>query len=171
VLGALHRVGVDAEQAEEAAGRGGDPLVERLAVVADRLGRGGERLEDRDGEPGLAAGGIDAELGALAEALDAGAVLPPFGQPLLPERRLLRRVLGRLEPRLAGLALVDPGAKSSPRSPGKVSRRLERSPLGSMAIAGTWSIAASSSRLRQSPVLPLPVMPTQTACVTRSRES
>ena len=63
------------------------------------------------------------------------------------------------------------GAKSSPRSSGKVSRRLERSPLGSMAIAGTWSIAASSSRLRQRPVLPLPVMPTQTACVTRSRES
>jgi hypothetical protein len=32
--------------------------------------------------------------------------------------------------------------------------------------AGMPSMAASSSRLRQSPVLPLPVMPTQTACVT-----
>ncbi len=33
------------------------------------------------------------------------------------------------------------------------------------------SIAASSSKLRQSPVLPLPVIPTQTAWVTRSLES
>ena len=45
------------------------------------------------------------------------------------------------------------------------------SPLGSMAITGTPSIAASSITDRHRPVLPLPVMPTQTPCVTRSRES
>ena len=45
------------------------------------------------------------------------------------------------------------------------------SPFGSMQIAGTPSIAASSSSDRQRPVLPLPVMPTQTAWVVRSRES
>ena len=38
-------------------------------------------------------------------------------------------------------------------------------------MAGTPSMAASSMSERQSPVLPLPVMPTQTACVTRCRES
>jgi len=43
--------------------------------------------------------------------------------------------------------------------------------VGSMAIVGTPSMAASSMSDRQSPVLPLPVMPTQTACVTRSVES
>jgi hypothetical protein len=36
-----------------------------------------------------------------------------------------------------------------------------------MAIVGTPSIAASSIIDRHSPVLPLPVMPTQSAWVTR----
>ncbi len=45
------------------------------------------------------------------------------------------------------------------------------SPFGSMTRAGTPSIAASSSSDTQRPVLPLPVMPMQTACVVRSRES
>ena len=38
-------------------------------------------------------------------------------------------------------------------------------------MAGIPSIAASSSRPTQRPVLPLPVMPTQTAWVTKSLES
>ena len=45
------------------------------------------------------------------------------------------------------------------------------SPFGSMAMAGMPSMAASSSSERQRPVLPLPVMPMQTAWVVRSRES
>ena len=50
VLAALDRVGVDAEQAEQA-GRGrGDALAEQLAVVEDRLLGRGERLEDRHGD-------------------------------------------------------------------------------------------------------------------------
>jgi hypothetical protein len=40
-----------------------------------------------------------------------------------------------------------------------------------MTIAGMPSIAASSSRLMQSPVLPLPVIPTHTAWVVRSLAS
>ena len=40
-----------------------------------------------------------------------------------------------------------------------------------MQIAGTPSIAASSSKLMQRPVFPLPVIPTQAACVVRSFES
>ncbi len=63
------------------------------------------------------------------------------------------------------------GWKSSGRSSGNVSIRLAMSPLGSIAIAGTPSSAASSSSDRQRPVLPLPVMPMQTAWVVRSRES
>ncbi len=45
------------------------------------------------------------------------------------------------------------------------------SPFGSMAIAGMPSSAASSSSDTHRPVLPLPVMPMQTAWVVRSRES
>ena len=63
------------------------------------------------------------------------------------------------------------GSKSSVRSLGKVNSRFPMSPFGSMTIAGTPSIAASSSRSRQRPVLPLPVIPTRTACVHKSFES
>ena len=63
------------------------------------------------------------------------------------------------------------GRKSSGRRRGKVSSRLPRSPFGSITIAGTPSMAASSSRQRHRPVFPLPVIPTHTAWVTRSRES
>jgi hypothetical protein len=63
------------------------------------------------------------------------------------------------------------GWKSSGRRSGKVSSRLVMSPLGSMMIIGTWSIAASSIRSMHRPVLPLPVIPTQTAWVVRSRAS
>ena len=51
---------------------------------------------------------------------------------------------------------------------GKASSRLPRSPLGSITMAGMPSSAASSRREMHRPVLPLPVMPTQTAWVVRS---
>jgi hypothetical protein len=63
------------------------------------------------------------------------------------------------------------GRKSAGASEGKVRARLARSPLGSMASAGMPSMAASSSSPMQSPVLPLPVIPTQTPWVVRSFES
>ena len=63
------------------------------------------------------------------------------------------------------------GRKSSGLSSGNVKRRFPMSPFGSMTIDGMPSIAASSSRAMHNPVLPLPVMPTQTPCVTRSFES
>ncbi len=72
--------------------------------------------------------------------------------------------------RAASSSLIH-GRKSAGARSGNVSSRLQRSPLGSIRIAGTPSIAASSMSERQRPVLPLPVMPTHTACVTRSRES
>ena len=55
------------------------------------------------------------------------------------------------------------GRKSEGASDGNVSSRLARSPLGSMASTGMPSIAASSMSPMHRPVLPLPVMPTQTA--------
>ena len=78
-------------------------------------------------------------------------------------RRTARR--GALRPRRSRDG--SPPAASS----GNVSSRLPRSPFGSIAMTGTPSMAASSISDRQRPVLPLPVMPTQTAWVTRSRES
>ena len=83
---------------------------------------------------------------------------------------LLREVLDG-HALLAGIVSLTHGSKSSPLRSGNVSSRFARSPLGSMTIAGMPSMAASSSSARHRPVLPLPVMPTQTAWVTRSFES
>ncbi len=63
------------------------------------------------------------------------------------------------------------GSKLFASSSGKVSSKLEISPLGSITIAGTLSIAASSNRAMHSPVFPEPVIPSTTPCVTRSLES
>ena len=74
-------------------------------------------------------------------------------------------------PALRASSSLTHGAKSSPRICGKVRRRFPKSPFGSIINAGMPSIAASSSNAMQSPVLPLPVMPTQTPWVVRLLES
>ena len=172
VLPALDRVRLDAEQSQQR-GRGGvDALAQQLRVLDDGRSRRGERLENRDRQARRAARSVHGEVRRLAQPPDAARVLPPGGEPVLPELRLLAGVLlGRdsLGPRVV---LVDPGEESPPADrSGKVSSRLEMSPLGSMTSAGTPSMAASSSSARQRPVFPLPVMPKHTAWVTRSLES
>ena len=93
--------------------------------------------------------------------------------PTRPGPSSTARPAARRTPRASGPCLrasssLIQGAKSSAARSGNVSSRLARSPLGSMTIAGMPSMAASSSSARHRPVLPLPVMPTQTAWVTRS---
>ena len=63
------------------------------------------------------------------------------------------------------------GSKSVGCSSGKCSKWLVMSPFGSIIIAGTLSMAASSSKHIHRPVFPLPVIPTHTACVVKSRAS
>jgi len=72
--------------------------------------------------------------------------------------------------RLASSGLIQ-GRKSAGARSGNMSSRLVISPLGSMMMAGTPSMAASSRRSTQRPVFPLPVIPIQMAWVVRSRES
>ncbi len=108
VLAALHRIGVDAEQRQHA-GRGGrHRLRHPLAVFALVLGRRVERLEDRHRPPGAAARRVDREVGGVAQAGDALAVLAPGLEALLPRRRFLlgERVDGDALAR--GLVGVDP---------------------------------------------------------------
>ena len=133
--------------------------------------RRSERFQDRHRHAGVAARRVDGEVGRVSQSLDARAVLPPFGQAVLPQFGLLGGEVGGGQALLARVVLIDPGLKVFAARFGNVSSRFARSPLGSMTIAGMPSIAASSSRAMQRPVLPLPVMPTQTAWVTRSFES
>ena len=166
----LHRIGVDADQAEHARGGGADAVAQALRRRRSTL-RGGAANELRidSGSAGRAAGRVDGEVGGVAQARDARAVLAPSARPFFHSLGLLRRECVGRRPARARLVLVDPRAEVCRAAGcGNVSSRLPRSPLGSMAIAGMPSMAASSSSARHSPVLPLPVMPTQTACVTRS---
>ena len=74
-------------------------------------------------------------------------------------------------PSRAAASAFTHGRNEAAERSGNVRRRFARSPFGSIAMAGTPSMAASSSRPMARPVFPLPVMPMMAACVTRSRES
>ena len=63
------------------------------------------------------------------------------------------------------------GRKSEGARFGNERSTLARSPFGSMTSVGMPSRAASSIRPIRRPVLPLPVMPTQTAWVVKRRAS
>jgi hypothetical protein len=89
VLAALERVGVDAEQAEQAGGGRADAFLEEFVVGTDRLVGRGERLDDRNGSARVAARRVDDEVGRGAEARDPLAVLVPRRQAVLPQLGLL----------------------------------------------------------------------------------
>src|SRR6185503_1873571 len=109
VLAALHRVRLDAHQAEEARHRGADALAQRLRILSHRRGRCGKGLENGHGQAGIAAWGIDDEVRRLAEPADAAAVLAPGGQALGPGLGLcLREGVGSAA-LPSRVALVDPG--------------------------------------------------------------
>ena len=69
--------------------------LQQLAVLEDRPAGAAKDLRIETGMPGAAARGVDDELGRLAQALDALAVLAPVGQALLPQVGLLRGVTPR----------------------------------------------------------------------------
>jgi hypothetical protein len=112
---AAERVGVAADESQEARGRGGQALGQGLGVAEDRRGRRGEGPEDRDGHARRGAGGVHGHGRRPAQALDAGAVLTPRRQSLTPRLGLLlgidRQVCtlpssrARVEPRLQVAAL------------------------------------------------------------------
>ena len=132
VLAAAHRVGLDPEQPEQAGDGGREALADQLGV-GGRLAAGRlERLQDREREAGLAARRVDGEVGRLAQAGDPLAVLPPLGQPLRPQRRLLGRVLldrHPLAPRLVGVhpgqEVVGPQAREGEQQVAEVALRVD----------------------------------------------
>ncbi len=119
VLAALQRVGVDAQQRQQAGDRGGDPLAQDLLVFAHRGRRRRERAQDRDRQARGRAGRVDGEVGGVLEPADALPVLAPLRQALLPGLGLLlREVVGR-ESLARGVLLVDPGPEVRGREIGK----------------------------------------------------
>ncbi len=132
-----------------------------------------QRGEDGDRQAGVRARRVEAQLGARLSGARCGRRPGPSrrGPRARPSAvfggEFVRRDCPCGAPRRRSPRARSPAGASA----GKVSSRLPRSPLGSMRMAGTPSRAASSSRARHRPVLPEPVMPTQTACVVRSLAS
>ena len=97
VLAALDRVGVDPEQRQQAGRDRADLIAHGLRVGA--IGRRRERAEHRDGQAGVAARRVDGEVGGVAQALDARAVLAPvreaLGSTALPATSRSRRARRR----------------------------------------------------------------------------
>lgn len=171
MLAALARLRVDANQGQDARHQRLDSLAAGLGVVEQMLRWRIEALKHRERSSRAAARRVDRHLDGLVQTADAVARLAALGQPIGP---LLRRPLGELFERDAvafGGVGLDPRQEVGRRGLGNDSSTLARSPLGSMTSVGMPSIAASSMRSMSRPVLPLPVMPTQTAWVVNRRAS
>ncbi len=109
VLAALDRVGVDPEQRQQAGRDRADLIAHGLRVGA--IGGRREGAQHRDGQAGVAARGVDGEVGGVAQALDTRTVLAPVCEALGPHLSLrLREVVGR-GAGLGGVVLVDPRAE------------------------------------------------------------
>ena len=93
---------------------------------------------------------------------------PQAARPLFQSRAVFAANSSGVIPLRAASDSSIHGRKFEGARSGNCSRRLPRSPLGSIRIEGMPSMAASSNSARASPVLPLPVMPTIIACVVRS---
>jgi hypothetical protein len=172
VLAAGQGIGIDAEQSEQAGDRALQAVDARVSA-SSRSDAGGAVKEPSTeiGRPRGAARRVDGEIRRLAQPGDALRALFPVGEALAPDLGLCGGECATTGRQSLRPGASTQGSKSLPRSSGKVSSRLPMSPLGSMAMTGIWSIAASSIRSMPRPVLPLPVMPMITACVVRSFES
>jgi hypothetical protein len=89
VFAALDRVGIDAEEAEQARRGGGDPPTIEVGVGDLVRRRRIEAGEDRQRPPAARARGVDGEVGGLPQPTDAIAVLAPRGQSVPPGGGLL----------------------------------------------------------------------------------
>ena len=88
---ALDRIRIDAEQREQPGDASLDLLADGFGVFHQRGRRRVEGLEQADRTTGGAPRCVDGEVGRVAQALDALAVLPPIRESVAPE---VRRLLG-----------------------------------------------------------------------------
>ncbi len=109
MLATQHRIGLDAEQAEQAADRGADAFLQCARVGQCVRIRRREGTQDRQRAAGLGARRVDRDVGGRLESRDAFAVLVPVGESLAPVLGRLGRVRRRLEPFARGFAGIDPG--------------------------------------------------------------
>ena len=173
VLAALQRVGVDARERQQA--RSPSWRRARAAPLRRRATDSGGAAKDfriETGSPAVRARRVDRELRGVLEPPD------PRRRPA-PSRRGPSSRARPAAPRsrratfpCARVVLVDPRAEVRRR---EIRERQQQVAEVALRVDRRWRERRRSppprSATRQRPVLPLPVMPTHTACVTRSRES
>ena len=129
VLAAGQRIRVFPEQGQHAGGRRLDALAVQIGVVHYRAVRRGKRIQHRYRRDRRAPRRVHPKLRGVLEGFDALAVLPPAGQPFLPERGLGTGVLIQ---RLAGVrrrARVHPRTKLVGGQPGKRQQDIRHVPF------------------------------------------
>ena len=120
MFAAVDRVGVDFEQGQQSGDGGEDPIPQGVAVVEDRIAGGVKRFEDRDGEAGAAARGVDGHVDGVSEPGDAVGVLLPVGEAFLPEVRGCAGVFIGCLSLADGFAFFDPGTEVGGFQIGKI---------------------------------------------------
>ena len=127
---AASRRGVDAGKRQHARGCGAGAVPHEFEVLPLLRPGGVERTQHRNGQPRAAPRRVDREVGGCPEALNAGRVLPPVGQPPRPGLSLVRGVLLRFPSGAAGFVLVDPGPELRGREIGEGQQEVPKVPFG-----------------------------------------
>ena len=126
VLAGLDGVRDDVHEREQGGGGGLNPLAHGFAVFAHLFRRRAEGAEDADRVAGRGAGGVDGVVGRIAQALDAGAVLSPIGEALLPAFGDFGGELVFSDAFFAGFLFVDPGGEISRVEGGEVEQQVRK---------------------------------------------
>lgn len=130
VLAALHRVGLDTDQREQAGDSALDAITQDLTVTQGLRRRRRQGREDGDRQTGIAPRRVDAAARGLAQAPDALTILAPVGQTHAPEIGLYGRVIGHrhaLAPCVIGL---HPRLELLSAQAGKSEHQVAQIPLG-----------------------------------------
>src|SRR5947209_5123689 len=84
MLAALDRIGINADEGEEAGDGGADAIVQKFLIRQEGGGWRRERAQHGDGTTGGAARRVNTECGGVAQALDARAILSRLRQAIAP---------------------------------------------------------------------------------------
>ena len=130
MLPALDGVRRDTDQPQQAGGGGAHPVAQRLLVALHGRRRRRQRLEDAHRQSRVGTRSVDGEVGRGLQPGDAGSVLAPVGQPLLPGLGLLLGEVLRRKAFLGCLLRVHPGQEVLRLEVGEGQHKVAEVPFG-----------------------------------------
>ena len=130
VLAARERVGLDADEPEEARHRALDLVAERFRLGVPGELRGLQRPDDVERHARGRAGGVDRDVGRVAERLEPLRPESARLEALTPDRRLLRRVLVDRDPGGVRIGVAHPRPEARGLQVGEDEREVRHVALG-----------------------------------------